>query len=74
MTGQRYRWPSLRSQLPPGHNGPMIGPIGIAIVLIVVIPVSVLVSGAVASGLLGYFLKEEAETANEGSELIATNV
>jgi hypothetical protein len=52
----------------------MIGPIGIAIVLIVVIPVSVLVSGAVASGLLGYFLKEEAETANEGSELIATNV
>jgi len=34
----------------------------------------VLVSGAVASGLLGYFLKEEAETAHEGSELIATNV
>ncbi len=52
----------------------MIGPIGIAIVLIVVIPVSVLVSGAVASGLLGYFLKEEAETTHEGSELIATNV
>ena len=52
----------------------MIGPIGIAIVLVVVIPVSVLVSGAVASGLLGYFLKEEAETSHEGSELIATNV
>lgn len=54
--------------------GPMIGPIGIAIVLVVVIPVSVLVSGAVASALLGYFLKEEAETTHEGSELIATNV
>ena len=73
MTRPRYRRPSLHSQPPPGHNGRMIGPIGITIVLIVVIPVSVLVSGAVASGLLGYFLKEEAETANEGSELIELN-
>ena len=52
----------------------MIGPIAIAFVLVVVIPVSVLVSGAVGSALLGYFLKEEAETTHEGSELIATNV
>ena len=54
--------------------GPMWGPVIIAFVLVVVIPVSVLVSGAVASAGLGYFLKEEAETTHEGSELIATNV
>ena len=52
----------------------MFGPIAIAIVLVVAIPVSVLISGGIASALLGYFLKEEAETAHEGSELIATNV
>ncbi|MCU1371046.1 MAG: hypothetical protein JWO77_2240 [Ilumatobacteraceae bacterium] len=54
--------------------GPMWGPVIIVIVLIAAIPISVLISGAVASGLLGYFLKEEAETSHEGSELIATNV
>lgn len=52
----------------------MIGPIAIAFVLLVMIPVGVLVSGAVASGLLGYFLKDEAEVTHEGSELIETNV
>lgn len=52
----------------------MPGAIGIVFVLVVVIPVTVLISGGFASALLGYFLKEEAETAHEGSELIATNV
>lgn len=53
---------------------PMPGALGIVFVLVVLIPVTVLVSGAVASALLGYFLKEEAETSHEGSELIATNI
>jgi hypothetical protein len=52
----------------------MLGPAAIVLVLVVMIPVGVLVSGAVASALLGYFLKEEAETTHEGSELISTNV
>lgn len=52
----------------------MPGVVIIVIVLIVAIPVTVLISGGVASALLGYFLKEEAETAHEGSELIETNV
>jgi hypothetical protein len=52
----------------------MWGPVIIIAVLVLAIPIAVLMSGGVASGLLGYFLKEEAETANEGSELIATNV
>lgn len=74
MGRQRYRRPSLHSQPRAGQDGGMPGAIGIIIVLVVVIPVTVLISGGIASALLGYFLKEEAETANEGSELIATNV
>ena len=54
--------------------GAMLGVAGIILVLVVLIPVSVLISGGFASAILGYFLKEEAETANEGSELIATNI
>jgi hypothetical protein len=52
----------------------MWGPIIIVIVLVAAIPIAVLMSGGIASALLGYFLKEEAETTHEGSELIATNV
>lgn len=49
-------------------------PIAIIFVLVVVIPVGVLVSGAVASAILGWFLKNEAEVTHEGSELIETNI
>ena len=52
----------------------MLGVIIIVIVLVVAIPVSVMMSGAVAAAGLGWALKDEAETANAGSELIATNV
>ena len=54
--------------------GAMWGPAIIIVVLLAAIPIAVLMSGGVASGLLGYFLKEEAETTHEGSELIETNV
>lgn len=49
-------------------------PIAIIFVLVVVIPVGVLVSGAVASAILGHLLKNEAEVTHEGSELIETNI
>ena len=52
----------------------MVGVILIVAVLVVVIPVSVLMSGGVASALLGYFLKDEAETSHVGSELLETNI
>jgi hypothetical protein len=42
-------------------------------VLVVVIPVTLCMSGAVAAGLLGYFLKETVEDDHEGSELIDLN-
>ena len=68
---------SVRRRLAPaplvGEDGAMPGVIIIAVVLVVVMPVSVLMSGAVASALLGYFLKDEADTSHEGSELLETN-
>ena len=74
MARPRYRRPSLHSESRSGQDGAMPGAVVIAFVLVVVIPVAVLVSGAVASGILGHFLKREGELSHEGSELIETNV
>jgi hypothetical protein len=52
----------------------MVGAVIIVIVLVVALPVAVLMSGAVASGLLGYFLRTDVEASHEGSELIDINV
>ncbi len=52
----------------------MVGVILIVAVVVVAIPVGVLMSGGVAAALLGYFLKDEAETSHAGSELIETNI
>jgi hypothetical protein len=51
----------------------MPGVLIILFVLIVAIPVGVLVSGAVASAILGYGVKREADHNHEGSELLDTN-
>ena len=51
----------------------MIGPILTVIAIVIVVPVSVLMSGALASAILGWFLKDDAETRYEGSELIDLN-
>lgn len=52
----------------------MFGPIAIVFVLVVALPVAVLMSGAVASALLGWLLNDDVERSHEGSELIATNI
>ena len=52
----------------------MIGAAIIVLVLVVVIPVSAMAGGAVASAVLGHLLKNEAEASHEGSELIDLNV
>jgi hypothetical protein len=49
------------------------GAIILAIVIVVVIPVAVCMSGAVVAALLGWSLKDDAEARNEGSELIELN-
>lgn len=51
----------------------MAGAVGILIVLLL-IPVAVLMTGAVASALVGYLLWRDAEARHEGSELLDTNV
>jgi hypothetical protein len=51
----------------------VIGPIVIVVAIVIAIPVAVLMSGAAASALLGWFLRDDAEERFEGSELIDLN-
>lgn len=57
-----------------GDDGLVLGAVILAVVLVIIIPVSVMMSGAVIAGVFGKFLKDEAETTHEGSELIDLNV
>lgn len=57
-----------------GDDGAMTGPVLIVIVLVIVIPVGFLMSGAVASALLGWLVNDDVERSHEGSELLDSNV
>ncbi len=52
----------------------MSGALIITIVLIVVIPISVILTGALIAGILGWALKDNGDATHEGSELIDLNV
>lgn len=52
----------------------MLGAIPLLIALLIVIPVSVLLSGAVVAAVLGWRLKDDAEERHAGSELVDLNV
>ena len=47
----------------------MIGTIVIIILLIVLVPVSIIMTGLLLSGLLGTVLQKEVDTENQGTEL-----
>ena len=49
----------------------MVGAVLMILLLVVVIPVGILMSGALAAALLGGFLKKDVDNAHEGSELLA---
>lgn len=51
----------------------MLGAVLLALAIVVVIPVGLSLSGAVAAGILGWTLKEDAEERFEGSELVELN-
>ena len=51
----------------------MIGAIILAVVIVIVFPVTVAMSGGVASAILGFFLKGDADDRYEGSELLDLN-
>ena len=48
----------------------MLGAVLMILVLVVVMPVGILVSGAVAASLLGGLLKKDVDASHEGSELL----
>lgn len=48
----------------------MLGALILAVIILVVIPVSIAMTGAIVSGILGWALKDNGETTHEGSELI----
>ena len=47
----------------------MIGTIAIIILLIVIVPVSIIMTGLLFSGLLGTILQKEVDRENQGTEL-----
>jgi hypothetical protein len=51
----------------------MLGALILAVIIIVVIPVSVAMTGGIVAALLGWSLKENGEATHEGSELIDLN-
>jgi len=49
----------------------MIGAVLMILLLVVVMPVGILMSGAFAAALLGGILKKDVDAAHDGSELLA---
>jgi len=43
------------------------------VIIVVVVPVSILMAGAAASALLGWFLKDDGDQRHAGSELVDLN-
>ena len=51
----------------------MVGAVIVAFVIVVVLPVGLIMSGAVAAAALGWTLKEDSDSRHEGSELVDLN-
>ena len=51
----------------------MLGALILAVIIVIVLPVAFLVTGAVPAVILGWSLNEHAVGTHEGSELIETN-
>jgi hypothetical protein len=52
---------------------PVLGAIILVVIIVLVLPVLFLVTGAVPTVLLGWLLKDQAEANHQGSELLETN-
>jgi hypothetical protein len=48
----------------------MLGALIIAVILLVLIPVSIAMTGAAVAGILGWSLRDDAAARHEGSELV----
>ena len=58
----------------PGQTERVLGAIILVLVIVFVLPSAVLISGGIASAVLGFFLRDEADRRHEGSELLDLNV
>ncbi|MBI2706289.1 MAG: hypothetical protein HYX32_13495 [Actinobacteria bacterium] len=52
------------------NNAGVLGPIIIIVVLVIAIPVGVLMSSAVIAWVLGWFLRDDADKRNAGTEYV----
>ncbi len=69
-TSPRRGWDAVL--YPGGWGANVVGVPGVIAILVVLalLPVVVLMSGGVASGIIGFFLGRDADRRNEGSELL----
>ena len=51
----------------------MLGTIIFAVILVIVIPVSVMMSGGIGAAIIGHFVRDDADKRHAGSELIDLN-
>jgi hypothetical protein len=51
----------------------MTGAVIVAVIIVIVLPVTLMMSGGAVAGILGWALKDDAEDRHEGSELIDLN-
>lgn len=51
----------------------MLGAIILAVIIVILIPVSIAMTGGIVAAILGWSLKENGEQTHEGSELIDLN-
>jgi hypothetical protein len=63
----------LSPRVETGFNGVVLGAIILAVIIVIVLPVVFLLTGAVPTVLLGWLLKEHGDETHEGSELLDTN-
>lgn len=52
----------------------MIGALVLALVIVVILPVTFMLMGSLITAVMGWFLKESVEDAHEGSELVDLNI
>ena len=50
-----------------------MGSVIIVVVLLIVLPVSVFISGGFAAGIIAHFVRTDVEASHEGSELLELN-
>ena len=56
-----------------GNDPIVLGAIIVAVIIVIVLPVTFFVTGAIVAVILGWTLKDNGEATHEGSPLLETN-